>query len=187
MVNKNKKTEVSKAPLFSISVITIFILLLTSSINSNAQNISKYYTSTIQGNSMLYFIFPQTGFKNNELKSTFKYDITYLTANDSAFLNFSYFDKLNRTIDSVAFISANHRFSSGVKKLFIETQGQKWHYRYSSKILFTDLNVFFNQADKPKIIIYTHEGSVELNINANNWKRQSAITNKIITLIKYNH
>ena len=160
------------------------LLLLTS--NINGQNIAKYYTSSLQGNGTLYFIFPQSGFNNNKINSKLTYDITYLTTNESAILNFSYYDKLDRTIDSVAFISGNQRFSSSAKKIFIETKKTKWHYRYSTNFLFTELNGFFNQADNAKIILYTQQGPVELNIKTKTWKKQSSVTNKILTLIKYN-
>jgi len=101
-------------------------------------------------------------------------------------LNFSYFDKLNRDIDSIVFVGSNQIFSSSVKKIFIETKKEKWHYRYSSFFLFTDLNIFFNQSDKPKIILYTQQGAVELNIKVKTWKKQSVVIKKILTLVKYN-
>ncbi|MGB9772388.1 MAG: hypothetical protein ACPLX7_10510 [Candidatus Kapaibacteriota bacterium] len=162
----------------------VSLLLLTGTING--QNISKYYTSSLQGNGTLYFIFPQSGFNNNKINSKLTYDITYLTTNDTATLNFSYYDKLDRTIDSVVFICGNQRFSSIAKKIFIETKKTKWHYRYSTNLLFTELNVFFNSADNPKIILYTQQGTVELNIKAKTWKKYSSVTKKILTLIKYN-
>lgn len=179
MVNNQMKMACIARHLFFVS-----LLLLTSTING--QNISKYYTSSLQGNGTLYFIFPQSGFNNNKINGKLTYDITYLTTNDTATLNFSYYDKLDRTIDSVVFISGNQTFSSSAKKIFIETKKTKWHYRYSSKILFTDINVFFSQADNPNIILYTQQGTVELNIKTKTWKKQSSVTKKILTLIKYN-
>lgn len=179
MVNNQIKMECFARHLFFVS-----LLLLTSTING--QNISKYYTSSLQGNGTLYFIFPQSGFNNNKINSKLIFDITYLTTNDTVTLNFSYFDKSNRDIDSVVFIGDNKKYSSSVKKIFIETKKRKWHYRYSSKILFTDLNIFFIQSDKPKIILYTQQGVVELTIKARIWKKQSSVTKKILTLIKYN-
>lgn len=173
-----------KMACFARHLFFVSLLFLTSTING--QNISKYYNSSLQENGTLYFIFPQSGFHNNKINGKLIYDITYLTTNDSAILNFSYYDKLDRTIDSVAFISAIQRFSSVAKKIFIETKKTKWHYRYSTNILFTDLNVFFNQADNAKIILYTQQGTVELNIKTKTWRKQSSVTKKILTLIKYN-
>ena len=173
-----------KMACFARHLFCVSLLFLASTING--QNISKYYNSSLQGNGTLYFIFPQSGFNNNKINCKFTYDITYLTTNDSAILNFSYFDKLDRAIDSVAFITGSHRFSSSAKKIFIETKKTKWHYRYSTNILFTELNVFFNSVDNAKIILYTQQGAVELGIKSKNWKKQSSVTKKILTLIKYN-
>lgn len=162
----------------------IALLLLTGKING--QSIEKYYTSSLQEKGTLYFIFPQSGFENNKTKSKLIYDITYFETTDTVTLNFSYFDKLERTIDSVIFVNTNQRFSGSIKKLFIETNKSKWHYRYTSKILFTDINSFFNQTNNPTIILYTQQGIIELNIKTKNWKKQSSVTKKILTLIKYN-
>lgn len=169
---------------FARHLFFVSLLFLTGTING--QNISKFYNSSLQGNGTLYFIFPQSGFHNNKIKSKLTYDITYLTSSDSATLNFSYFDKLDRTIDSVTFISNSQKFSSSIKKIFIETKKTKWHYRYSTNILFTDLNIFFNQADNAKIILHTQQGMVELSIKTKTWKKQSSVTKRILTLIKHN-
>jgi hypothetical protein len=165
--------------LFFISFILVTTQLL-------GQNISKYYTSAPQTNGTLFFILPQGEFENNKLKNKLTFDITYLTSSDSAIFNFSYFDRLERTIDSVAFVSSTERFTSSAKKLFIETHKSKWHYRYSSNILFSDLNKFFDDVPPPKIILFTQEGAIELNAKPSHWKKQSVVTTKIFTLIKYN-
>jgi len=163
-----------------------FLSLLFLVSANNAQNISRYYTSSLQENGTLYFIFPQSGFGNNDSKSKLTYDITYLTTNDTATLNFSYFDASRHVVDSVSFIGNNKRYSSSVKKIFIGTKRRKWHGRYSSKVLFTDLNSFLSLTDKPRIILYTQQGAVELTIKARTWKKQSSVAKKILNLIKYN-
>lgn len=164
-----------------IIIAPIFLIL---TLNANGQNISKHYTSSIQSNGMLYFILPQSGFKNNKVNSTFIYDITYLTTNDSVTLNFSYYDKSNRDIDSIMFMRDNSEITSNTEKIFVETKKKKWHYRYSTQILFTDLNNFYSKPDNPKIILYSGQEIVELYIKTKHWEKQSAIIRKILTLIK---
>ena len=133
---------------------------------------------------MLYFILPQSGFKNNKFNSKFIYDITYLTTNDSVTLNFSYYDKSNRDIDSIMFMCDNSEITSNTEKIFVETKKKKWHYRYSTQILFTDLNNFYSKPDNPKIILYSDQEIVELYIKTKHWEKQSSIIRKILTLIK---
>jgi hypothetical protein len=164
----------------------VLILLSASSINSNGQNISSHYTSSLQKKGTLYFILPKSGFEEGSTKNEFTYDITYLTSNDTVTVNFSYFDKLDRTFDSIVFVSSNKKFSSNVKKLFIETKKLKWHYRCTSKFLFNDIDGFFNQPEDPKIMLYTQQGIVELKMKTKTWKKQSAVVRKIIALIKLN-
>lgn len=164
----------------------IFTSLLLLNISVVGQNISKYYTSSIQQNGTLFFIFPQSGFENSKIKAKLTYDITYLTKNDSAVLIFSFFDKTLREIDSIVFISVNKKYTSAVKKIFVEPKKQKWHFRYNSKFQFNELDEIFNSVSKPRIILYTKQGEVELDIKAKKWKKHSSITNKIFTLIKYN-
>lgn len=162
------------------------IFLIAVAFNVNAQNISKHYTASLQNNGTLYFIYAQNGFEHQQIKSRLSYDITYLTTNDTAVLTYSYFDKSTLDIDSISFTGGGEVYTSSAKKIFIETKKEKWHYRYSSRLLFTDLNNFFDQAKNPKIILYTKQGLIELTIKTKAWKKQSYVTKKILTLIKYN-
>ena len=170
--------------LFCKILITLSFIIIST--NSFSQNISKHYTSLLQSNGMLYYIFPQNGFKNKDINSEFIYDITYLTEKDTVTINFSYFDKLNKDIDSIAFTANNRKFISFTKKIFIETKRSKWHYRYSANFLFNDFKVFFSQTNSPSIIIYSKQGLIELKIKPKTWLKQSAIIKKIFTLISYN-
>jgi len=159
-----------------------FILTL----NVSGQNISNKYSSSYQNNGMLYFIFPQNGFKNNKLGSKLNYDITYLTTKDTATLNFSYYEKSNRKIDSIGFFNERTKINSRIKKIYIETKKQKWHYRYSTQISFIDLNKFFTTTDNAKIIVYTKQENIILSIKSSSWNKQASTIKKILTLISSN-
>ena len=170
-----------------LSLATIITLMLVFTGNSNAQNISKYYTSSLQQSGTLYFILPQSGFRNNEIRSELTYDITYLTAMDNTVLNFSYYDKLSRDIDSIAFVGDEIRITSiDIKKIFVEPKKGRWHYRYSSNFLFRDLANLFNQSPPPKLFLYTKQGIVELNIKKKNWGKTTSVNKTIFTMIKHN-
>ena len=143
-----------------VRLIAPIYLILTLSVSG--QNISNKYSSSYQNNGMLYFIFPQNGFNNNKLGSKLDYDITYLTTNDV------------------------NNITSRVKKIYIETKKQKWHYRYSTQISFIDLNKFFTPTDNAKIILYTKEENITLSIKPSNWNKLASLTKKILTLISSN-
>ena len=163
-----------------------FIIPLLLLVNTmNGQNISRYYTSSLQEKGTLFYILPQKGFESNN-KNNFIYDMSYQTQNDTVTVNFSYFDRMNLILDSISLSNGNQQVSSDAEKLYIETKKSKWHYRYSSKFLFTDIASYFDQTEPPTVIIYYPEGSVEVNIKAKTWRKQSALIKKILTLIEYN-
>lgn len=72
MVNKLSKRTCFTRPFLP------FILLVAICNTTNAQKISKYFTSSIQESGNLYFIEPKQEFKNTEEHSKLLYDLTYL-------------------------------------------------------------------------------------------------------------
>ena len=160
----------------------IFLVLFVPFLG-HAQNISSYYKSSKQLNSTLYFVMPKMVFENSLNGNTLTYDITYSTVNDSATVNFSYLNNSARQIDSIAFFQNSREFHSKTKKLFIEPRKSKWNHRYSSRFLFTDLTLLFNQENSPKLFIYTGSGVDELFIKQRSWTKNSSIVSKILTMI----
>lgn len=180
MVNNHlKRTYLVRPFLF-------FLFLIVAAGTTNAQKLSKYYTSSMQENGVLYFIEPKQEFRNSKENSKFTYDLTYLTSNDTIFLNFSHLDNTIRVIDSISIIQGNKRISSDAKKIFIETHKKYWKHRYSSKFLFNDINLLFQQEKSPTVVVYYENNATQLEIRKSKWKKQSAIISKILMLIKAN-
>ncbi len=165
-----------------------FFLLLFSLICgvSNAQKISKYYTSSLQDNGILYFIEPKQEFSNSKEDCKIIYDLTYLTANDSISLNFTYSDKIFREIDSIALVQGKINLSSKVNKIFIETDKNIWKHRYSAKYRFNDFYKIFKSKELMYILIYSSNKTIKLDIKKKRWKKKSSIILKILNLIKAN-
>ena len=150
----------------------------------NGQNITKYYKISKQSNGILYFVMPKMVFENSLNGSILNYDITYLTVNDSATVNFSYLNNSAILIDSIAIIQSSKKFFSKTKKIFIEPQKSTWNHRYSSRFLFGDLTFVFNQETDPKILIYSNSGVSELLIKQKNWIKNADIVSKVFTMIR---
>ncbi len=160
------------------------IVLIAGATRSNAQKISGYYTSSQQGHSTIYYIFPQHGFSYK--KSSLVYDITYLTDRDSSKINFSFFDHGGSPVDSISFITADgKKITSKTERIFIAEHKHSWEYRYSCSILFSDLKLIFGQ-NAPTIIVYTRSTSVSLHTTRNSWKKHAARTEKILQLFTLN-
>tara|TARA_B100000614_G_C14336689_1_gene407125 strand:+ start:116 stop:679 length:564 start_codon:yes stop_codon:yes gene_type:complete len=179
-VSKKKKRTCSTRPFL------ILIFLIGSLGITNAQKISKYFTSSMQSNGVLYFIEPKQKFKNNKGDCNLFYDLTYLTTNDTVTLNFTYSDKEIREIDSIGLILDNRTVSSRTKKIFIESKMSKWKHRYSSQFLFDDLDLFFKQQSSKPIFIKFTENSFLLKTRKRKWDKQSKILSKILFMIKVN-
>lgn len=181
MVNNQKKRSYYLRPFL---IFTFFITVCNS---INAQKITKYYTSSMQENGMLYYIEPKQEFKNKKEHCKFSYDLTFLSTKDTVSLNFTYSDNIIREIDSISFIQAkSKRLSSNAAKIFIETNKSQWNHRYSSKFSLNDLDLIFKQKEKVSILIFYKGNSVMLEIKKREWKKKSYIISKIIALIKAN-
>lgn len=173
MVNNSKQAIVR----------VLALLLVLFSFSGYSQKISKHYSSAHQQNGTLYFIFEQNDFRNSN--SDFKYDLTYLSTADSATLNFSIIDKANVEIDSISLVKDSFHISNKSERIFIEPKKSKWHGRFTTKFLFSDLEKFYGD-DLPRIILYSKKGEMEFTISKGAWKNQSELVNKIFMVIKYN-
>ncbi|TAJ10103.1 hypothetical protein DMA11_19445 [Marinilabiliaceae bacterium JC017] len=166
---------------------TLTLLILGfGAIIMQAQNISKAYSSLLQKDNVLYFIFPHDGFRNHQLGSEFEYDMTYLSEKDSVTLNFSYFDEQERTITGLEFVIADKKITNSAKRIFVDNKKSKWHYRYSTKLLFNDLKDLFLQQNCPQLTLLTPKEKIMLSIKTGKWKKQAMINSKIFKLICYN-
>lgn len=152
------------------------------------QDISKYYKTSVQQNGILYYILPQKGFENEKANAKLNYDVTYISEKDSVTFNFSYFDNSVFIVDSILFENTLIKYSTSTEKIYIENKKNIWEHRYSSKVLFENLEqLYVNENDVPVLILYSRNSSpIVLNIKKNKWKRQAAIIAKIIETIKYN-
>lgn len=163
----------------------IVALLACSSLN--AQKLSKYYTSKVQEKGELYFLFPHYGFCNRAADSELEYDLTYLTSQDSVTLNFSYIDEHRRSLKSMTFVYAGKKLSNKVHRIFVDSKKKKWHYRYSTRFSYADLDQLFSQKNIPSIILGdSKSGDIKLQIKKGKWEKQALIAAKIFELINYN-
>lgn len=155
------------------------------SLGAAAQNISDHYISSIQEEGILYFVKPREGFRDAENHNKLIYDLTYLSAEDSVTLNFTYED--DRIIKPQKLTLANDgtSLSSPLKKIYIESEGNGWEYRYSASFPFNELRGFYTGTE-PKIMLEHKEGSIPFEIKSRKWEKQSAIVSKILQMITLN-
>ena len=163
MANEKRKGMHPGAFPFSVKrgaslVILSLLAFLAPSFSGSAQKLSNYYTAAIMDSGMLYFVFPLDDFQEDVTRSRLIFDISYLSSRDSATLNFSYF--LSSADPAVGIVLRTEDGETACKatKLFIDLEDhQKWHHRFSTTILLSDLAHFFRSVVPPDILIETNE------------------------------
>ncbi|MBK8586980.1 MAG: hypothetical protein IPN88_16825 [Bacteroidetes bacterium] len=160
----------------------LVLLLVLFSFTGYSQKISKHYSSALQQNGTLYFIFEQNDFSCNS--SDFKYDLTYLSSGDSITMNFSIFDQSNIEIDSIRLVKDTCNLSAKADRIFIEPKKNKWHGRFTTKFLFADLEKFYGEGIPEIILMQKRRNGFTISKGA--WKKQAELVNKIFMVIKYN-
>jgi len=190
MVNKktarDQKTG-AKAPVFFIcqQICMLTGALLLATLGLNAQNLSKYYVSTSQPSGILYFVLPQTNFKNLELKKDFVMDVTYLNSNDSAVVNFTYIDREILNLITVSIAYGSWQYTSTASRIYVDAGKKQWNHRYTFKIPFNQL-VLFYKAKEPVITITTDSlRSIPIH-TVRQWGKNYPVNNRIMQVIQNN-
>lgn len=163
------------------------LLFLLTGMFTQAQDVSKHYTSRVQGNSTLYYVLPREDWKSVEDNNDFEYDLTHQTKNDSVVFNFSYWHQESIKPESLKFTSGEKEITSNVTKLFIEPDGKEWKHRYSARFAFNDLRSMYDSKSTPKFIITAEDGkTITLEIKDRKWEKQANIVSKILETISLN-
>jgi len=164
------------------SLMSICFILLSIQLTV-AQNISKYYTLTNQGEHKLYFIYPQSGFKSGSDKLIF--DLTYLDSRDYATLNFTYTDKESLEVDSVSFIYDGTIIHLPAQRIYTESKS-KWVHRIGVDIPFEMLRAFFKSSNTPEICLHSRGQKICLHIKKGHWGKISQTNSRIFEIITLN-
>ena len=152
---------------------------------TNAQNPSAYYVSTKHPTGILYFIRPQTCFKNPKTNTDWILDVTYLNSKDSATINFSYFDSENINLETITISYNNWQYQATLKRIFVEADKKQWHYRYTFNIPFSQL-VLFYRTKAPVITISTNSSRTIPIHTVKKWEKNADVNNRIIQIIQKN-
>ncbi|NDV80520.1 hypothetical protein [Bacteroides sp. 51] len=167
-----------------LKVLTGMFFILLSIQFTAAQNISKYYTLTNQGDHKLYFIYPQSGFRSNTDKLVF--DLTHLDSRDYVTFNFTYTNKESLEVDSVSFIYDGTVAQLPAQRIYTEFKS-KWVHRIGVDIPFEQMQAFFRSDNTPEICLSSNGGKkISLYIKKGDWKRVARIDGRILEIITLN-
>ncbi len=136
-------------------------------------------------NGMLFFIMPQ---KVKSLKgiSSFEYDITLLTWNDSITLNYTCKTKKMETPQDFKIISGDSTYNSmDCNLLFVDIIKKGFEVRITTKFLYRDFEKII-QCDTPPIFSFTQGGEEKsATFSQKKWDKEREILNKIISVYNY--
>ncbi len=186
MVNNHRREADQNPPLFFMCFGLFLVFCLLKPGVFQAQKIKNHYVSSIQQKGTLYFIRPQKGFKNKRAGSSFVYDMTCFSSSDSVTLNFSYFDKNSRTLDSLYLMAGSIKTGFPIVKIFIETKKSRWHYRFTSRVSLNDLEAFFKATEMGTMALIEKHKPIPLTSTKRRWKKYAAINTRIFQLIRHN-
>jgi len=191
MANKKLKTDDQtgdKTPVFFFCLQRLLLICCVSLLSTDmtsAQKLSKFYVSSSHPSGILYFVLPQTYFRNPDTKTDFVIDITYLDHKDSATVNFTYTDRESISLESITIAYDNWLYKTTVKRIYIDMAKSRWHYRYTFDIPFEKLPLFY-RSKNPTITIKTNSERTITLQTVRRWRRNSEINNRIVQIIQKN-
>ena len=136
----------------------LFSFLLCST-SGSAQKLEKYYTSSTQGDYVLYFLLPSKPYKSDQANCKFQYDLTYASNTDSVVMNFSFW---NDTLSQVSHIRLeNMNEKQEVQKIYVDKDKSSWLIRLSAKFPKQIMEAYF-ESERGAVEIWTGDRSYDL-------------------------
>ncbi len=171
---------------------TILSTLLICTVTISAQKINKDYTFLPQENGNLYFIMPQKGFRtqDRQAKKGLVYDITYLSLQDSATVNYTYNYQTVCLTDSLYVLDNAGRLLYAVKNEMLYTQPKKnyWVHRGTVNVPYPLLQTFYQSASPIQLVLVSPNGQrIVYMIKPSKWVKHSKMMQRIFNVIDLNH
>ncbi|NCA84787.1 MAG: hypothetical protein EOM83_04345 [Clostridia bacterium] len=170
--------------LFRLLIIALIAFGL--SFEVSGQKLEKYYTHRTQEGGDLYFLYPNTDFKNSDDHSEFAFDITYRPGTDSTFFNFTYLTPQPAQADSILLSAGDNRAAGHAQKLYVDFKKKRWVHRYSADIDYQELAAVLGSTEPPTITIFTAEKPLTFVVKRGTWKKYHAALEKIFYIISEN-
>ncbi|NCU35070.1 hypothetical protein EOM75_03515, partial [Candidatus Falkowbacteria bacterium] len=157
----------------------IFILMVMVLPEASGQKLEKYYTHRTQEEGDLYFLYPNTDFKNSDDHSQFAFDITYRPDTDSTFFNFTYFTLQPAQADSLLLTAGEKHAAAPTAKLYMDFKKKRWVHRYSADVDYGELSAVFQSATAPSITVFTGGKPLTFVVKQSKWEKYHAALEKI--------
>jgi len=142
------------------------------------------YTSRPTQDGTLFFLSPK---KLGNVKGAdgFEFDMTYVTSNDSAYVNFSVKSKTAVRPTGLCLIYGNgEKYEcDNYKLLFIDKHGSSYEIRVTSTFPFSVLREAFSSTESPVYAFNLAGTNVEASYKKSAWKKDRSRISEIFNLI----
>jgi hypothetical protein len=147
------------------------------------QNLDKYYTRRVQEGGDIFFILPNSDFKNAEAKTGFVFDITIREGGDSATINFTYHSRDPLPAVGLLLKSATRQEESPAKKLYVDFVKRNWEQRYSSTVAYDALVDMIAGETPPMFQVKTTKQVLTFKTKKRKWEKYAEALRKIFYII----
>ena len=153
---------------------------------ASGQKLEKYYTHRTQEEGDLYFLYPNTDFKNSDDHSEFSFDITYRPGTDSTFFNFTYLTLQPAQADSLLLTAGENQAAAPATKLYMDFKKKRWVHRFSAAVPYQALATVLQSDSPPSITVFTAGKPLTFVVKRSKWKKYHAALEKIFYIISEN-
>ena len=165
-------------------VFILFAFVFLFCIKSNAQSINKYLVSHVNKDGILYFIKQNNEWEGD--KSSFYYDLTYNSAQDSIIVNYTINHKKSFRLKKLKLNSKTDTLIGVSQKLYINIDKNDIIYRYSSKFLFEDFFKIINKNNFSWSISSETSTEDQYSLSKRKLRKHNEVLGRIFTLISLN-
>lgn len=165
-----------------------FFLILALSVcalAASAQKIDKYYVSKLQDSGTLYHVFPMELFSDGH--NAVPVDFTHLSDSDTVKINYTL--QLDRVchIDSVAFVCGDARRVYPTEKIYVEAAKKTdWAHRYTVSMTIDEVEAIFVPEAPAGMIVYSDGAETSYNASRKQWKNDTTVLCRIVTMMREN-
>lgn len=165
------------------------LLLLFSSNDISAQNISKKYVMKATEHGTLFFVLPSQIPLNesNNCSKDLTFDLTYLTKKDSITINSTFITQTQERIDSIRLhYDQGKQYHASFTIFYVQQKSNKWHYRINMPIPYSILRQAYISEMPFTIEIISKKYISTFSYKKKEWDKARNTMNQIFTVIEAN-
>lgn len=151
-----------------------------------SQSVNNRYSSHIGTGGLVFFFNPTKVLINRtDIVREFIYDMTYNLKSDSLTLNFTVVSECDIVEPAIRFNSEINGFElNNIKILYVEKHKGNYIYRFTSRVLYADMESAFRGSLPMKIELVVNDSVITAQYGKRKWKKEVKTMSEIFELIE---